>query len=398
MPTLERWDVAVVGAGPAGAAAALAACQARPAASVLLLDAAEFPRDKVCGDGIAPHALDVLAGLGVDVDDLVAGTEPITRLRLRSPRGVVAARPVARPAYVVPREQFDHRLVQAATAAGAVLRRRRVRSVEVDGESVVLDGVLRARTVIGADGAGSVVRRASGAKAAPAGSVAIALRGYAPVGSAPRGEQLLTMTRAHWPAYAWVFPIGDGRANVGYGELLQATPPSRAHLVDRLHALLPGVEPESLRGHKLPLSTGRPDVGCGPILLAGDAASLINPLTGEGIYYAVLSGSLAGAAAGLADPAGSYRRSLRSALGAHLRQTDALAWLGRWPSLLDVGIAAARDSQATFDCLVEIGLGAGRLDRAALTSLVWPCLSPALREPGRSGGGHERGMARGDCG
>ena len=83
------WDLLVVGGGPAGASAALAAVQARPDARVLLLDRSDFPRDKACGDGIAPHAVDVLAGLGVDAapDD-----PPVQRLRL----GFVAGLPVSR--------------------------------------------------------------------------------------------------------------------------------------------------------------------------------------------------------------------------------------------------------------------------------------------------------------
>src|SRR6185436_12032038 len=92
----------------------------------------------------------------------------------------------------------------------------------------------------------------------------------------------------------------DGRANVGYGEVLRGEPLTRAHLVDRLGALLPGTDPATvtdLRAHHLPLSTHRPAPGRGRLLLAGDALSLINPFTGEGIFYALLSGALAGAAA-----------------------------------------------------------------------------------------------------
>jgi geranylgeranyl reductase family protein len=355
------WDVVVIGAGPAGATAALAARRADPRARVLLLDAAAFPRDKVCGDGIAPQAFDVLAALGVDADELVAGTEPVNRLRLVSPGGVQAARPFARPARVVPRLVFDDRLVQAAVGAGALLQQRRVRSVEAAPGGVRIDGELRARVVIGADGAESIVRRQCGAPAAPSGTVAIALRGYAPAAGWPAGEQLLTMTRSHWPAYAWAFPVGDGTVNVGYGELIRTSPPNRAQLTERLYELLPQLAPLPLRGHRLPLSTGRPDVGHGRVLLAGDAASLINPLTGEGIYYAVLSGSLAGIAALGPQPASEYRRTLRRALGRHLRHTDLLARLVRRPVLLDVGTAAAARSQPAFDQLTEIGLGAGTI-------------------------------------
>src|SRR5690349_8389511 len=99
---MQTFDVAVVGAGPAGSAAALAAT--RDGARVLLLDRAEFPRDKACGDGIAPHALDVLRALGVD--GVERGYPPVRALRLAGPGGGEVARRVARPAYTIPRTVF----------------------------------------------------------------------------------------------------------------------------------------------------------------------------------------------------------------------------------------------------------------------------------------------------
>ncbi len=365
-----HWDLVVVGAGPAGTTAAIAARRADPSARVLVLDAADFPRDKVCGDGVAPHALDVLTGLGVDAAGLTAGTRPVTALRLVSPGGVLASRSFTRPAAVIPRTLLDARLLQVARNAGAVFERRRVRTLVQQDATVLVDGVLRARTVIGADGAESVVRRQCGAGSARLGTTAIALRGYTSAAPWPAGEQRLVMAAAHWPAYAWVFPVGDGTANVGYGELLTSTPPSRAELTDRLHALLPGLASVELRGHRLPLSPGRPAVAHGRVLLAGDAASLINPLTGEGIYYAVLSGALAGAAATAPDPARAYSRSLRHQLGRHLRHTDLLARFTGRPWLVDVATAAARDDRRAFDRIVEIGLGAATLDVPLVTAMV----------------------------
>jgi menaquinone-9 beta-reductase len=344
------YDVAVVGAGPAGAAAALAA--RRAGASVLLLDRADFPRDKPCGDGIAAEVLDVLAGLGVT--GVTDGFPPVHDLRLVGPGGSAVARPLPRPAHTVPRRVFDARLVQAAVGAGVELRRHTVRSMDDD----VLAG---AAVVIGADGAGSVVRRALGHPVNPDGHLAIAIRGYA---RSRATEQVIVTTAARWPAYAWSFPVGDGTANVGYGEVLRGAPLSRAYLLDRLARLIPGSEATGLRAHHLPLSTRRPSPGRGRVLLAGDALSLINPFTGEGIFYAVLSGALAGAAAA-AGPGGvapRYAAALRQRLGRHLRHSGLAALLTRRPRVVDAAVRAAYRNQVVFDRMIELGLADGIFD------------------------------------
>ncbi|RBY77682.1 geranylgeranyl reductase [Geodermatophilus sp. TF02-6] len=365
---MERWDVVVVGGGPAGAAAALAA--RRTGASVLVVDRAAFPRDKVCGDGVAPEALDVLAGLGVDAGELTAGYPPVPRLALRSPGGAAVERATARPSHVVPRTVLDARLLGAARAAGARFRRHAVRRVQADPDGVTVDGVLRAGVLVGADGAESVVRRALGLATNRPDRLAVAIRGYAP---SPPGQgltQVLVTTEQRWPAYAWSFPVGDGRANVGYGELVSGGA-TRATLVEGLHRLLPGVAPEGLRAHRLPLSTGRPRLPDGRVLLAGDAASLVNPLTGEGIFYAVLSGALAGAAAGAGAGAGArYRGLVRRRLAGHLRSSRLASELSRWPALMDAAVRAAAADQRVFDDLVALGLADGRLAARTLAAAV----------------------------
>lgn len=352
----DVYDVVVVGGGPAGAAAALAA--RRRGARVLLVDRFGFPRDKTCGDGIAADALDVLAGLGVT--GAVDGYRPVRKLRLVAPGGVEVARALPREAYTVPRRVFDERLVAAAVAAGVELRRHAVRDVRDDGEVVRVDDVA-ARVVIGADGAGSVVRRSLGISGNPPGHLAIAIRGYA---AAVGDEQLMVTSRARWPAYAWSFPVGDGTANVGYGEVLRGTPLTKAYLIGRLGELLPGSEPAGLRAHHLPLSTHRPAPGRGRVLLAGDALSLINPFTGEGIFYAVLSGSLAGvaAAAGPDRVTNRYASALRARLGRHLRHSGLATRLTRRPGVVDAAVRAAAREGAVFDRMVELGVGDGVFD------------------------------------
>ncbi|MEU0092239.1 geranylgeranyl reductase family protein [Kribbella sp. NPDC006257] len=363
------WDLVVVGAGPAGTATALGALAVDPSLSVLLVDRADFPRDKACGDGIAPQVLDLLESVGVS--GLLDDRTPVRRLALR--RGELAvARDMARPAWVVPRKIFDHRLVEAAQSAGAHLVRHRVKTVEVHADCVQVDDLTGA-IVVGADGANSVVRRGR------VGPVALAIRGYAPTPVERAGSQEIVFGLGRQPSYAWSFDRGDGLSNVGYGEQLlpSRAHPTRAEILERLEKLLPGASAGGTdwRGHHLPLSSWSWRPRNGRVLLAGDAAGLVNPMTGEGIYYAIASGLLAGQSAAQAirsgDAGAAYRRSAGKLLGAHLRHTALTAVLCRSGVVLDRGIRAAAREQGVFDDLVEIGLANGRISPRVVRGLLW---------------------------
>jgi geranylgeranyl reductase family protein len=400
------WDLVVVGAGPAGTATALGALAVDPSLSVLLVDRADFPRDKPCGDGIAPQVLDLLESVGVT--GLLDDRTPVRRLALR--RGDLAvSRDMARPARVVPRMIFDQRLVEAAQAAGAHLVRHRVKTIDVRPDCVQVDDLAGA-IVVGADGANSVVRRVAGERRLArrgvgegdgalgegrgrVGPVALAIRGYAPTSVERAGRQEIVFGLARQPSYAWSFDRGDGLSNVGYGEqLIQSRPrPTRAELLERLEDLLPGSSAGGTdwRGHHLPLSSWSWRPRNGRVLLAGDAAGLINPMTGEGIYYAIASGLLAGRAAAeairsreavagvgdvaeMTDAGAAYRRTAGKLLGAHLRHTALSALLCRSGAVLDRGIRASAGDQLVFDDLVEIGLANGRITPGLVRGLLWP--------------------------
>jgi flavin-dependent dehydrogenase len=281
-------------------------------------------------------------------------------------------------------------LVEAAVEAGAELLRGRVRGVSAGPHEVTVDvsrsngpDSLRAAVVIGADGANSTVRRAIGLPANPHDATAVAMRAYAP---APSGipEQLIHTIGDGWPAYAWSFPIGDGRANIGFGMLrTNLEGRGRTGLTEPLARLLPDqpAEPGTDRAAHLPLSTWRPRQPDGRVLLVGDAASLINPLTGEGIYYAILSGRLAGETVmgkpsdswerdAAEDVGAAFRARLKRELGRHLTTTTLLAWLARNPSNFDSAIALANREPAALDALVDIGLGRGLLPPALAGRLL----------------------------
>lgn len=380
----QMWDIAVLGAGPAGTCSALAALAAAPGAKVLLLDRARFPRDKACGDGVAPHVLDVLNRLGAA--DVVDGWTPLRRLDLSRADRTVRGR-LDRPVWVIPRTVLDARLVDHAVAGGATLTRHHAHQIRRQGGVVLIDDTAAARVVVGADGAYSVVRAALPRRSPR--PRAIAIRGYAPTPAERRGRQIIRYGERPQPAYAWSFDRGDGLSNVGYGELASRVGPrSRALLLDQLDHLLPGTvqDGSAWRAHHLPLSGWgwggeQPD---GPVLLAGDAAGLINPMTGEGIFYAVATGALAGRSAaeallsGRPDDAGRrYRTAVRRLLGTHFRHTWLTSRLARRPRMVDAGIAAAVADKGVFDDLVELGLGDGRITARLLRGLGRHLMLPA---------------------
>jgi geranylgeranyl reductase family protein len=356
----EVFDLVVVGAGPAGSAAAVAALRARPDARVLVLDRAPIGRDKVCGDGIAPHAAAELDALGVVG---VLPEEIVPQVRLVSPSGDSNAAVTAAPGYVVRRRIFDERIARAAVELGADFREVKVTSVEQDGDRATINGEFHAPIVIGADGSNSVVRRLVGEPANRGAALAVAIRGYAPTPAGHPSELVL-----RWDAqrngglcYAWAFPTVDGTSNVGYGMSSAGLTGGRAQLEERMRALLPefdldGVE---LTGHTLPLTINRPRLAIGRVLLTGDAASLINPFTGEGIYSAIASGAMAGAAAIRNPPtAGSvYPSELLARFGRQYRQTRALYPLINYSVVLNTVIRACRADGRMFERLLEVGLG-----------------------------------------
>ncbi|KGN42347.1 NAD(P)/FAD-dependent oxidoreductase [Knoellia aerolata] len=383
-------DVLVIGAGPAGSAAALGALTEDPSLRVVLLDRSDFPRDKSCGDGIAPHVVTALGEVGAA--DVVDGWAPLRRLEL-SHGGVRVEGEMDREVHVIPRKVLDARLVGRAVAAGAELRRERVSAISLT--PLGLAGDIGAGVVVGADGAHSVVRaQLLGRRREPR---ALALRGYAPVTDRWRGRQVIRYGDRRQPSYAWAFDRGDGLVNVGYGELLPGdrsgrggapAAPSRQLLLDQLEALLPGAAATGTGwlGHHLPLSTWHWDQPDGPVLLAGDAAGLVNPMTGEGIYYAVATGIAAGRTAARAvrlgrpaDAGAVHRREVRRLLRTHLRHTWVSSRLARSPAVVDAGIRAAGRDRRVFDTLVEIGLGDGLIDR----HLVGGLLGALALRPGR---------------
>ncbi|KAB8194112.1 geranylgeranyl reductase family protein [Nonomuraea phyllanthi] len=348
-------DVIVVGAGPAGACAAYHL--ARRGRRVALLDRTAFPRDKSCGDAVTRAGIALLAEMGAL--ELLPSAWPVRGLRVtmrgHAPREFRDAAGPERDGLVVPRALLDDALVRLAVAAGAQLRERvRVRRlVQEDG---VVRGVeaggrlLRAPVVIAADGAASALSRQAGLTATPPGGLGYALRAYVEDvhGLDHLLEFMAPLTDAgarHWlPSYGWAFPTGPTSANVGVG-LVERVPNARsdalfAAFLEELRTGDPrfrGMRPAGARrGAPLRFDFSPHRCWAPGLLLAGDAAGMISPFTGEGISFALESGKLAAEVADerLADPRdlSRYARLLSGRFqgyfetGQHAAERHRLVW------------------------------------------------------------------------
>ena len=337
----QTCDVLVVGGGPAGAAAAIRGAAA--GLSVVLCDKASFPRDKTCGDGLTASALRLLERLGLDPATVV-GWEPIGDVALRSPSGRVIELPLPAEglyAAVAPRAALDAALLGVAAAWGVEIRQgaalQSIRPGAAGMEAMVGDEALTASYVIAADGMYSTVRRLTGVDGPHLGEWH-AFRQYF-TGVADR-RLWVFFEPDLLPGYAWIFPVADGRANVGFG--LPRRPgtsmrPMAAQwrdLLERppLRAVLGAAEPEGHhRAWPIPADLGRAPLSAGRVLFTGDAAGATDPMTGEGIAQALLTGILAVEAivSGGADPA-VVGRHYAAAVDHHLaRDLRFAAALGR---------------------------------------------------------------------
>ncbi|RSK35498.1 geranylgeranyl reductase family protein [Hymenobacter metallilatus] len=314
MAATPEYDVLIVGAGPAGTACALGL--AGSGLRVGLLDKAAFPRDKVCGDAIPGPTLRALARLNPRyAQELRELTQPhrtdVSCSRLVSPRGRELSVQWQAPAFNSPRLHFDEALLVLVRrhTATEVLENSPVKTLAATSVGVMVtlaDGsTLSTRLVIGCDGANSAVGRCLVPHPLNRRRHCAAVRAYYQgVADAPETTSDFLFLRRYRAGYCWVFPVGNGLYNVGFGMLSEDIAREKVDLKQVLNELLathPTLEPRfrqarrvsPLQGFGLPLGGARRPLTGFRVLLCGDAAALIDPLQGHGIDKAVISGMLA---------------------------------------------------------------------------------------------------------
>ena len=344
---------------------------------VALIDKAAFPRDKLCGGGVTArahgYAQAVFGPLPGDLFHISRHVRFSTGLQ------TLARLEDAPPIYMTMRSGFDATLRKRAIAAGAQdLGGCRIADcVPEAGRITLADGrVLTARVVIGADGVHSAVARTLFGRALDPASIGFALEAEVP--GPPGPDTGLDMTALPW-GYGWDFPKAQGRT-LGIGGVAVQDTDLRPRFHDWLRAR--GVDPATvkIKGHHLPSGASRAVPGRGAVLLAGDAAGLVDPITGEGIGWAILSGQLAAEAAAQAIRAGApqtalmhYQQRMRP-IRAELVRARLLAHVVYHPLLqprLLRALAASDHLQRRYLALLAGDMDYADLGPRRLAGVVW---------------------------
>jgi len=290
-----RFDLIVIGSGPAGAAAAT--CAAGNGLRVALIDRHRFPRNKLCGGGVTGRGAAAAGSiLGRELPDGLL--EPRRSFEFHAHGRMLARLDDAPAMFMTTRMGLDAHLHATALDAGAQdFSGRKIAALDPLGPGLRLatGETLSAPLMIGADGVNSATARALFGRAFEDGTVGLALEIEAPPPATTDMAVRIDFAAADW-GYGWRFPK-SGSTTVGVGGLHRRNPDMKRQM--RCYIETPGLDPagQRVQGHFMPFGAFRRTPGKGPVLLAGDAAGLVDPITGEGIAYALQSGALAARAA-----------------------------------------------------------------------------------------------------
>jgi len=369
-----KYDAIVVGAGPAGSA--FAALAAKAGANILLLDKEKFPRDKVCGDAVGGKALNVLARLGLENEIVKLGFLRSSGIVFSSPRGDVVEIPLLPSGngmsggFVCKRKQFDAMVFANAKKNCETIEGAEVYDVIRNGARIV--GVkakvnggekeFRAKLIVGADGFSSIIAIKAGVWKIEPDHFCSARRAYYKGVKGLKKNIEIHFLPECMPGYFWIFPLSDDEANVGVGMLQNEISRRKLNLDKVFDACInsklfagrfEGAVKEEMKGWSIPLASARRKCAGNGFILLGDAASLVDPFSGEGVGNGMKSAAIA--ADLLADKllAGEieeadcleYEKKLWEEIGNDVKSSYNLQKLGKNKFLLNFIIGKAKKSE-----------------------------------------------------
>ena len=398
-PSMQRTcDLLIVGGGPAGAAAAIAARRNAPNLHTLVIDRAKFPRDKTCGDGLGPGVVARLEQL--NATDLLDHSRPIEALRIVGPSGesVSGALPTIGSSeakgFVIPRHDFDSALLARAVSEGvALLPEHKLVNLDTSPTHAVITEAktphghvwIRAKAVIAADGARSDIRRHLGIRYNSPETTGLAIRTYVKASAHPFDHMEFHFRRDLLPAYGWVFPIEPGHANVGVMIDAARYHPANKNLYTMLNEFAVEIggsefDRANTGTYMLPYATSVPRLAHNRIVLVGDAGSMINPFSGEGIAYGMAAGIEAAERAvrnlqqqAPAIPFGDFDHWFHHRFGKHFKASAYAKRLAQQGWIANFGVRAARRRPSLLTEGVDLLVGEG-------TSLSWRSLVTVLTQ------------------